>query len=145
MRVDAADFEDATIFSNSTTEGLGSWGDANNDYQISTGGFKDEIRAYPTPHHIRRNYTLYPFQNPLIVGAASDGAPPPPTNLMINTTMTKTNVDYSVNNFPGDLIGFQGYMESVNVCSIFPFCFSIVLTLLYRVPILVLISSLLGK
>lgn len=142
--LDAANFEASPFFGNTSSD-VGGWGDPNNDGQIYTGGFKDEIRAYPTPHHIRRNYTLYPFQNPLIVGAASSGAPPPPTNLMINTTMTKTNVDYSVNNFPGDYIGFQGYMESVNVSLVLPLCLLIVLTLSYRVLILVPILSLLGK
>ena len=39
---------------------------------------------------------------------------------MINTTMTKENVDYSVNNFQGDFIGFQAYVESLVVSLTFP-------------------------
>ena len=34
---------------------------------------------------------------------------------MINTTMTKDNVNFVVNNFEGDFIGMQGYAESLNV------------------------------
>ena len=34
---------------------------------------------------------------------------------MINTTMTKENVDFIVDNFGGDFIGFQSYYESLQV------------------------------
>ena len=36
---------------------------------------------------------------------------------MINTTMTKQNVDFTVDNFEGDFIGFQTYLESTPVSS----------------------------
>ena len=36
---------------------------------------------------------------------------------MINTTMTKKNVDFTVGNFEGDFIGFQTYLESTPVSS----------------------------
>jgi hypothetical protein len=34
---------------------------------------------------------------------------------MINTTMTKKNVDFCVDNFEGDFIGFHGYLEGLAV------------------------------
>ena len=73
--------------------------------------------AYPSPHRIRRNYTLYPFQlpNPINIFRGDPTAPVPSPDFMINTTMTKENVDYMVNNFEGDFIGFQAYMESSSV------------------------------
>jgi len=104
---DAADFYHATIFSNSTDDGLGSWGDSDNDYQISTGGFKDIMLAYPVPHHIRRNYTLQPVPTP---GFPQTVAPPPE----INATFTQQNVDYTINSFTGDYINFQAYLENIN-------------------------------
>jgi len=112
QKADAADFEHATIFSNSTSEGLGSWGDPTDDYQISTGGFKDMMVAYPVPHHIRRNYTLQPF-------LTADFAPPPgqpagDPELMINTTMTEENVDFTINSFTGNYTNFQTYFENIN-------------------------------
>ena len=116
FHLDAADFEHSTFFDNSS-HGVGGWGDPENDFQIYTGGFKDVIRAYPNPHHIRRNFTLFPFQMPPFPGAplSSDpSAPPPPVDLMINTTFTQANVDYTVNNFTGDFIGFQEYTEGLN-------------------------------
>ena len=98
---------DSTFFDDSS-HGVGGWGDPNDDYQISTGGFKDVIRAYPIPHNIRRNFTLYPFQSLL-------GAPPAMADAPINGTMTKENVDHVLTNFDGGFIAFQTYLESFNV------------------------------
>ena len=109
MKVDTADFEHATIFSNSTKEGLGSWGDADNDYQISTGGFKDITVAYPVPHHIRRNYTLRPLiPRPGFVPQAGMDS-----QTRINSTFTQTNVDFTINGFTGDFPSFQVYHQNV--------------------------------
>ena len=47
-------------------------------------------------------------------------APPAPFDLMINTTMTKENLDYSVDNFEGDFFGFQAYFESLQVSLALP-------------------------
>ena len=62
FHLDAADFEHSIV--DNSSHGVGGWGDPENDFQIYTGGFKDVIRAYPNPHHIRRNFTLFPFQMP---------------------------------------------------------------------------------
>jgi hypothetical protein len=115
FHIDAHDIYGSPFFDNSSS-GVGGWGDPNNDYQIYTGGFKDEIRAYPSPHHIRRNFSLYPFSNPDLLPpfAGDPAAPPSPVDLMINTTMTKENVDYVVN-FEGDFFGFHAYAESTVV------------------------------
>ena len=76
------------------------------------------IFAYPNPHRIRRKFTLFPYGvlpfNPF---EGDPTAPPPPAGLMANTTFTKQNVDYTVNNFEGDFIGFQAYTESLAVSS----------------------------
>jgi tyrosinase len=116
FHIDAHDIYNSPFFDNSSS-GLGGWGDPNNDYQIYTGGFKDEIRAYPSPHHVRRNFSLYPFSNPDLHPpfAGDPAAPPAPVGFMINTTMTKQNVDHVVNNFEGDFFGFHTYAESTAV------------------------------
>lgn len=118
LHPDAHDVYNSNFFDNSSS-GLGGWGDPNNDYQISTGGFKDVIRAYPNPHHIRRNFTLNPSGNPAFISpfAGDPTAPPFPPGLQINATMTKQNVDLLVNGFEGDFIGFQSYLDSFNVSS----------------------------
>ena len=101
-------------FFDPSDSGVGGWGDPENDYQINTGGFKDTIRVYPNPHHIRRNFSVFPFTNPDVTPpfGADPNAPPRPVGLMINTTMTKENVDGMVANFTGDFFGFQAYFES---------------------------------
>ena len=43
---------------------------------------------------------------------------------MINTTTTKQNVDYLVNSFEGNFIGFQAYAESPTVSLVFLSLFS---------------------
>ena len=39
---------------------------------------------------------------------------------MINATITEQNVDFMVNGFKGDFIGFQAYMEGLAVGLILP-------------------------
>ena len=108
MRVDAADLYHSTIWSDSAYDGLGSWGDPQNDFQISTGGFKDIQVAYPVPHHIRRNFTLQPFARGLVI----PGHPVDPL-LLINTTFTQAVVDATVDSFTGDYVGLQTHLEGV--------------------------------
>jgi len=114
---DAHDFYNSKFFDNSSSSGVGAWGDPANDYQIFTGGLKDIMLAYPSPHHIRRNFTILPFAlpNALNLFPGDPTAPPPQGDLMINTTFTKEDVDYMVNDFQGDFIGFQAWMESGGV------------------------------
>ena len=73
------------------------------------------VVAYPTPHRLRRNFTLYPYADPAYPPPWGDDplAPPVPTGLMANTTMTKENVDYIVNSYEGDYFGFQAYFEDL--------------------------------
>jgi tyrosinase len=113
--LDAEDFYNSDIFDDDPRYGLGGWGDPNNDYQITTGGFKDIVRPYPTPHHIRRNFTLFPFDNPAIPPPFADDptAPRVPPDFMVNTTITPQNVEFMVNSFEGDFEAFQAYMESL--------------------------------
>ena len=144
---DVHDFYNSDFFDNSSSSGVGAWGDPANDYQISTGGLKDIMLAYPSPHRIRRNFTILPFSlpNPINLFPNDPAAPPPPKNLMINKTMTKENVDYMVDGFTGDFIGFQAYMESVAVSSTSSPLSSAVLTHPYRACISAFISSSLGE
>ena len=110
QNLDAADFYHTTMFSESAYDGLGSWGDPENDFQICTGGFKDITLAYPVPHHIRRNFTLRP-----LTWINFPGVPPAPLPVnpfeMVNTTFTKEVVNKTVNSWTGDYIKFQEYLE----------------------------------
>jgi tyrosinase len=113
--LDASDVYGSSFFDTSSY-GVGGWGDPDNDYQIKDGGFKDMVVTYPSPHHIRRNFSLFPFTNPNLNPPWGNDplGPPPQTSLMINRTMVKENVDFIVKSFEGNFMGFQGYFESVN-------------------------------
>ena len=73
------------------------------------------VVAYPTPHRLRRNFTLYPYADPAYPPPWGDDplAPPVPAGLMANTTMTKENVDSLVDSYEGDFFGFQAYFEGL--------------------------------
>ena len=113
-KLDAADFYHATIFSDSDYDGLGSWGDPDNDYRIYTGALKDLVVAYPVPHHLRRQFTLQPFLNSGSTPTNPNGPPAHDPLLMVNTTFTAEVVNYTVSSFTGDYIGFQVHTESFN-------------------------------
>ena len=112
IHADHHDLYNATIWDDSPS-GLGRWGDPANDFQINSGGFKDQMRSYPSPHHIRRNLTLFPFRDPVFGQSAG-----PLANYMPNTTMTRENVASMVDGFDGDFIGFHAYFESPSVSCI---------------------------
>jgi tyrosinase len=55
---DAADFEHSSIFDPDPESGFGGWGDPNNDWHVTTGGFANDFPlTYPSPHPLRRQYT----------------------------------------------------------------------------------------
>jgi tyrosinase len=83
-RIDAPDFFESSFWKDSKSKsGLGGWGDPNDDYSVHDGGFRNLLLAYPVPHHIRRNFKLYPWQgislplapDPLKIGNTSFSAP----------------------------------------------------------------------
>jgi tyrosinase len=44
---------------------VGGWGDPNEDYEVFDGGFSKLHVSYPSPHILRRKFTLRPFNLPL--------------------------------------------------------------------------------
>lgn len=50
-------------------------------------------------------------------------APPPPADLMANTTFDKQNIDYLTDNFEGDYLGFTAYYEAAVVSPAIPLLF----------------------
>ena len=109
LRVDAPNFFESSFWSDfNTSSGIGGWGDPNNDYQVPTGGFSDFYLVYPSPHILRRNFTLQPY-----LGLDESFFTQP--DIDANATFTVTEVDYMVNNFKGDFKGFQMYLEGFEV------------------------------
>lgn len=106
---DSKDLEHSNMFNPDPDVGFGGWGDPNNDFQISTGALADLVRAYPVSNHIRRNFTLQPWQYILSPFPDNQSFIDPMT--MANTTFTPENAQYLTNNFPGDFLNWHFYME----------------------------------
>jgi hypothetical protein len=94
---DAFDFQNSTFWDPDTTSGVGGWGDPNDDYQITDGGFADGfIVSYPSPHRLRRYYTPTPSDNP---------------NELLANAFTPESQVAMVNGFEGNFLGFQARFE----------------------------------
>jgi tyrosinase len=94
---DASNFENSTFWDPDTTSGVGGWGDPNDDYQISDGGFAtDFYLSYPSYHRLRRQYT-----------PTTPNKPTPATDAFM-----PANITALVDGFVGDYIGFQARFES---------------------------------
>jgi len=94
---DTPNFQNSSFWNPNVTDGVGGWGDPNDDYQITDGGFADGFSvAYPEPHRVRRMY------NPTFVGQT----------VPLVTLITPESQAAMVNGFVGDYIGFQAVFES---------------------------------
>jgi tyrosinase len=112
---DSADVHGSAFFKDSDpTSGLGGWGNPANDFKVPDGAFgntSDFRLTYPSPHTLRRNFTLQPLLNfplPGFLTAADE-------QLDGNATFTPAERDKLVNGFIGDYRGFQKYFEGFNV------------------------------
>jgi len=97
-RLDAnANFGNSSFWDPDPNSGVGGWGDPNNDWQITTGGFATGFPlSYPAPHRLRRQYT--PIE---------PGAPFP-----LVDSFTFESQDIMLHGSVGNLIGFQTVIES---------------------------------
>ena len=107
---DASDFEHATMFSDpNQISGLGGWGDPSKDLAVPNGAFSDFHVSYPSPHILRRNFTLQPFL-PL---SFLDVFPEPAK--LANTSFTYDEIARLIAGYTGDFKGFQKYFEFTEV------------------------------
>ncbi|KAF8602083.1 Di-copper centre-containing protein [Ceratobasidium sp. AG-I] len=59
---DVSGIPKSPVFSSSLTHGLGTLDTPESSHAVTNGAFGTTIRAYPTPHVVQRNFTLYPFR-----------------------------------------------------------------------------------
>jgi tyrosinase len=105
---DTADFEHASIFQDSDpVSGLGGWGDPTKDFAVPDGALSDFHLSYPSPHILRRNFTLQPYR-----GSKSPLTPDP--NIFANSTFTRADVEQTVTTHDGDFVGFQKQLEGTS-------------------------------
>ncbi|KAF8609047.1 Di-copper centre-containing protein [Ceratobasidium sp. AG-I] len=106
--LNAANFENSTIWNSDPNFGLGSWGDPNDDYTIKDGGFTGLKMAYPISHRLRRKYIPLPYMAPAGVDPALY---PYDTFKPANLTFTPSEVQILLNQPTGNFKQFQYYME----------------------------------
>ena len=89
--------------------GLGGWGDPNADFSMPDGGFRTFQLSYPSPHIIRRNFTLRPFNvpSPLIMDRQKIG----------NSSFAASVIGPILETSAGDFEGFQKVLEAFEVRS----------------------------
>lgn len=105
--MDASDFEHGTIFQESDREiGLGGWGDPSKDFSVTDGAFYDFTLSYPSPHILRRNFTLQPY-----IGFGDQEIFTDPAKYA-NTSFTFSEMRKLTTGYEGDFKGFQKYFEA---------------------------------
>ena len=62
--VDAPEFYESSFWKDSDpNSGLGGWGNPDADFSVPDGGFSGFHLSYPSPHTLRRNFTLLAFDS----------------------------------------------------------------------------------
>ena len=87
--------------------GLGGWGDPNADFSVPDGGFSGFQLAYPSPHIVRRNFTLRPFTQPIpfFTEPQKEG----------NASFSAPAIESILETSAGDFKGFQTALEVFEV------------------------------
>ncbi|QRV83597.1 tyrosinase [Ceratobasidium sp. AG-Ba] len=99
---DADSFNTSAIWDPDPISGLGTWGNAANDWTITNGGFAKMNVSYPITHNIRRQYTPYPYLTWWWVARPQEAAA---------ETIKQSYVDAAINGYVGDFRGFQNATE----------------------------------
>ena len=102
---DAPHFFESSFWDSNAESGLGGWGDANADFSVPDGGFSALHLSYPSPHTLRRNFTLRPFEN----------FPPaffPQPHKEANSSFLAPEIERLLETSTGDYKGFQKAFES---------------------------------
>lgn len=112
---DAPHFYESSFWDSNSESGLGGWGDANADFSVPDGGFSALHLSYPSPHTLRRNFTLRPFEN----------FPPeffPQPKKEANSSFLAPEIERLLETSAGDYKGFQKAFEAFEVGKKFADC-----------------------
>jgi len=111
---DAPNFFESSFWKDSDPEsGLGGWGDPDADYSVSEGGFRNFRLSYPSPHILRRNFTLQPFANLKIPQEIAMFFPHP--LVQGNSSFSATEIEELLETPAGDFRTFQTMLEGFQV------------------------------
>ena len=109
--VDAPDFYKSSFWKDCDAKsGLGGWGDPNADFSVPDGGFNKLHLSYPSPHTLRRNFTLLAFDSSFLP-AQFFTEPLKEANESFSASAMKALLETSA----GDYRDFQAVLESFEV------------------------------
>jgi tyrosinase len=109
--VDAPDFYESSFWKDKNPKsGLGGWGNPEADYSVQDGGFNKLHLAYPSPHDLRRNFTLQPFNSPLLPAPFF----PDPVK-EANVSFSASAIEAVLKNSTGSFKNFQTAIEGFEV------------------------------
>lgn len=109
--VDAPNFYESSFWKDHDPKsGLGGWGDPKADFRVPDGGFNKLQLAYPSPHILRRNFTLLAFGSTFL------------PNMFFTKPLKEANESFSASamkslleNTAGDYQKFQTEFEAFEV------------------------------
>jgi len=117
-RIDAPDFHESSFWKDRDPKsGLGGWGDPNEDFRVPDGGFNKLHLSYPSPHILRRNFTLLAFASSFLPAEyftePQKEANTSFTASAINTLLKTTRGNYR--NFQAGFEAFEGAHSAVHL------------------------------
>ncbi|KAG9083366.1 hypothetical protein FRC06_004564 [Ceratobasidium sp. 370] len=104
---DTAHIPSSPIFNSSKTYGLGTFGTNATEYSVTDGAFRNAIRAYPTPHLVKRKFDLYPFRKQVFPFEFLD------SNMRATDAFTPSAVKAVVDGSKGNFTDFAYKMDGV--------------------------------
>ena len=109
--VDAPEFYESSFWKDSDPKsGLGGWGNPNADFSVPDGGFHNFPLSYPSPHTLRRNFTLLAF-NSSFLPAQFFPDPLKEANASFSASVVEALLETSA----GDYRNFQAPFETFEV------------------------------
>ena len=106
--LDSPNFYESSFWKDSDpVSGLGGWGDPNADFSVPDGGFNKLHLSYPSPHTVRRNFTLpaFNFPAPTFTDPLKEG----------NSSFSASAIETLLETPSGDYKGFQVAFETLGV------------------------------
>ena len=108
--LDAPHFYDSSFWKDfDPASGVGGWGNPNTDFEVPNGGFHSLPLSYPSPHTVRRNFTLLPFNVPYPFFTEP--------RKMANSSFSASAIEAILRTAAGNYKGFQTALEAFEVRS----------------------------
>jgi len=103
--IDALHFYESSFWKDfDPASGVGGWGNPNADFEVPNGGFHTLPLSYPSPHTVRRNFTVLPFNVPYPFFTEP--------RKMANSSFSASAIEAILRTAAGNYKGFQTALET---------------------------------